>query len=326
MSVPPILVSAARKSWNWQWNQLMNGLAPCDKEGNYCRPTSQKLNAIPPSKEEILNRPKNLLPRIIIGRSCPWAHRTWLLSKLRNLESSLELIIAKVNYEKGLWEIEPPWLGCKTLIDLYKACGTPPSHRATVPALIDPGKIANEQPRLLGNESSQLIEVLNEWPSNQNSLNLAPLPLQGEINKWQSLLQLSVNDGVYRCGFARNQSSYNKASEELFEALEYVEKSLSLKGPWLCGEELTLADIRLFPTLIRWETVYEPLFNCSQKPLWLFPNIFEWRKKFFEMPKVKDTCNSMTWRQDYFGALFPLRPNNIVPLGPDLTKIVRGII
>ena len=99
--------------------------------------------------------------------------------------------------------------------------------------------------------------------------------------------------------------------------------SLSQKGPWLCGEEMTIADIRLFPTLIRWEMIYLPLFGCSQEPLWAFPNLWEWRQKLFSIPSVAKTCDSKAWREDYFGALFPLRPSNIVPSGPNLTKITN---
>ena len=323
MAIPPSLVKAAKISWHWQWNQLMNGLAPCDTQGNYIRPMSQKLNAIAPDKIAISKRTKDLLPKLIIGRSCPWAHRTWLVFQLRSLGNSLNLLIAKPNTNKGLWEIEPEWMGCKSLINLYRLCGSPPSHRATVPALIDPIASIEKKPKLLGNESAQLVEVLNQWPNDGSNIDLIPLDLKKEINEWQNLIQESINNGVYKCGFARNQNAYNQASFELFEALDQVEKHLSKKGPWLCGEKITIADIRLFPTLIRWEAIYEPLFGCSRKPIRHYPNILNWRKLFFNVPEVKETCNATTWRNDYFGALFPLRPSDIVPEGPDIQEIVN---
>ncbi len=324
MSIPPIAVALARGGWNWQWNQLMNGFAPADQAGNYERPPSQHQKAIAPQKNELINRSKKLLPHLIVGRSCPWAHRTWLLYELRDLDNSLNLLIAQPDHNAGFWRISPSWLGCDSLLGLYKKCGKPPNHRATVPALVDPGERENNQPRLLGNESSQLIEVLNEWPTANDAPDLLPSDLQEEIENWHKLLQNSVNNGVYRCGFARTQSAYNKASEELFQALQEVEQNLSVRGPWLCGEKLTLADVRLFPTLIRWEMVYEPLFGCSQEPLWSFPNIWQWRQKFLALPRVLRTCDSTAWRNDYFGALFPLRPSNIVPAGPNLVKLVNS--
>jgi len=324
MSIPPLAVATARRGWNWQWKLLMNGLAPADGEGNYQRPSSQHQKAVVPSKAEIASRSKRHLPHLIIGRSCPWAHRTWLMYELRHLHNNLNLLIAKVDQKAGRWQIDPCWLGCDSLLALYQKCGQPPNHRATVPTLIDPGATPNEKAQLLGNESAQLIEVLNQWPSDNNSApDLSPRELQKEIKSWQRVLQSSVNDGVYRCGFARTQTAYNKACKELFLTLQQIEQNLSGRGPWLCGKQLTLADIQLFPTLIRWESVYEPLFRCSQEPLWSFPNLWEWRQRFLALPKVLKTCDSNAWRNDYFGALFPLNPSSIVPAGPNLVKLVN---
>ena len=144
-----------------------------------------------------------------------------------------------------------------------------------------------------------------------------------EIDRWQSLLQPAVNDGVYRCGFARTQAAYDRAETDLFKALQQVEQALQDGRSWLCGDELSLADVRLFPTLIRWEVVYAPLFGCSRQPLWQFPNLWRWRQRF-TLPGVDDTCDAKAWRQDYFGALFPLNPGGIVPAGPDLSTLVHA--
>ncbi len=324
MTISPAVVATARKGWRWQWNQLMNGLAPADTKGRYQRPPSQHQNAIVPSKNQLVDLSEAQLPRLIIGRSCPWAHRTWLVYELRNLHKNLVLLIAKANKKSGRWELEPAWLNCDSLLSLYQLCKTPPSYRATVPALVNPGAAKTCTPKLLGNESAQLVEVLNQWPTENGTNDLAPEKLQTEIDSWQELLQPKVNDGVYRCGFARTQSAYDQASHELFSALEEVELSLTKRGPWLCGRTLTLADIRLFPTLIRWEAVYMPLFRCSQRPLWTFPKIWQWRQNLLRIPNVSKTCDSSAWQADYFGALFPLNPSGIVPSGPDLSKIVNS--
>ena len=327
MTIAPFLIKSARIGWKWEWNQLMNRLAPSDKDGNYQRPLSQHQEALLLSEISINKRPNNQLPILFVGRSCPWAHRTWLVYEMRNLAKNLNLIITKANHQKGRWEIEPAWRSCNTLLNVYELCGSPPTHRATVPTIIDPGENYSDNPKIIGNESAQLVEVLSKWPTNNstNDLHLFPNNLREEIFQWHQLLQPSVNDGVYRCGFARNQNAYNKACKELFEALEIVEESLQSKGPWLCGKTLTIADIRLFPTLIRWEIVYEPLFKCNLKPLSHFKNICKWRQKFFSIPKVDKTCNSNAWREDYFGALFPLNPSMIVPLGPELSDIIPTI-
>ncbi len=321
MPIPSAFVSTARIGWKWQWNQLMKGLAPADEAGNYIRQTSQCQQAVLPKESELLNRPKEKNPHLIIGRSCPWAHRTWLVHQLRGLDESLNLLIANADHKAGRWKIYPKWIGCNSLQEIYQKCRIPLTHRATVPAIVDP--IVENYPKLIGNESAQLVELLNQWPTNKSTLDLEPNGLKGEIDNWQELLQNSVNDGVYRCGFARNQSAYKQACNEMFEALKLVDHSLQKRRPWLCGESLTLADIRLFPTLIRWEIIYSPLFRCSKDPLWIFPNLWEWRQRFFALPKVAETCNPQAWLEDYFGALFPLNPSNIVPLCPDLVKMIN---
>ncbi|AAP99296.1 MULTISPECIES: glutathione S-transferase family protein [Prochlorococcus] len=324
MSIPPAIVASARMGWKWQWNQLMNGLAPADAEGNYTRTQSQALDSKPPKAEDLLNRSSEDFPLLVVARSCPWAHRTWLLYELKDLNKSLNILIAKPNPKAGLWKIDPSWKGCKSVLEIYKLCNAPPTHRATVPVLVDPKPNNKKTPELLGNESAQLVETLNIWPTEESTPNFYPKELHEEIKDWQELLQDSVNNGVYKCGFARNQRSYEEACKTLFNSLKIVEKNLSIKGPWLCGEKLTIADIRLFPTMIRWESVYAPLFRCNQSPLTKFPNLLQWRKNFFNLPKVSKTCDSKNWRNDYFGALFPLNPSNIVPLGPNIQEIINS--
>ncbi len=322
MSIPPIIVSSARKSWKWQWNQLMNGLAPADSNGNYCRKPSQALNAKVPGGTDLLSRSSQNLPVLIIGRSCPWAHRTWLLYELKDLRKSLNLLIAYPEYTEGLWKISPAWMDCQSLLGIYKLCDAPPIHRATVPALIDPKPANQKHPKLLGNESAQLVETMNNWPGAKNTFDFYPMELQNEIDQLQSLIQESINNGVYKCGFARNQRAYENASEHLFNALHRLNIRLASKGPWLCGERLTLADIRLFPTMIRWESIYSPLFKCSEKPLTSFPKLLDWRKNFYNLANVSKTCNTVSWREDYYGALFPLNPNNIIPKGASIEEII----
>ncbi len=318
MAIPPVLVKTARCGWNWQWLQLMGGLGPADHEGNYRRPAGDHPTATLPA-QPLEGRGRDHRARLILGRSCPWAHRTWLVHTLRQLGESLDLLMAKADHQGGRWQLDPPWRNCSTLLELYRHCGSPPSHRATVPVLVDP-----LEQRILGNESSQLVELLNRWPAAADAPDLAPADLKTAIAEWQELLQGNVNDGVYRCGFARNQTAYNQAESALFAALEEVERSLGSRGPWLCGDRLTLADLRLFPTLIRWESVYAPLFGCSRKQLWQLPNIWRWRQQLLALPGVMATCDAEAWRQDYFGALFPLNPGGIVPAGPELSTLVNS--
>jgi putative glutathione S-transferase len=175
-------------------------------------------------------------------------------------------------------------------------------------------------------ESARLIELLNQWPAPSGSADLAPVEQSAAITRWRELFQGAVNDGVYRCGFARTQAAYDKAEAALFDALDAAESALSEPntGPWLAGAAPSLADVQLFPTLIRLELVYGPLFGVSRQPLWQFPALWSWRQRFFAMPGVASTCCDQAWRTDYFGALFPLHPSGIVPAGPALATLVQG--
>ena len=323
MSTPPILVKAARKIWNFEWEILMNGLAPSDSKGNYKRPINDQKKIQLPTKEDLKNRDPVQRPCLIVGKSCPWAHRVWMMYEIKGLNKSINLQIAEVDAAGGRWILEPPIKGCTTLQEIYLKCGNYQSRRATVPMLFDPGKEAKSQSILINNESAELVEILNNWPLNENDIELNPIRYKKKIIYWQNLIQENINNGVYKCGFARNQMAYEKASKDLFSSLNTIEESLNSSGPFLCGKELTIADIRLFPTLIRWEAVYEPLFKCSEKPIQAFPNIIKWRKMIFNLYNIKKTCNADSWRKDYFGALFPLNPSSIIPKGQSISQIVN---
>ena len=323
MAIPPILVKASRQFWNFYWKILMNGLAPADSDGNYRRPINLQKPIKIPSKEILKNRESNQMPGLIVGKSCPWAHRTWMVYEIKGLKKSINLHIAQVDNIGGRWILDPPIKGCHTLQEFYWNCGNYQSTRATVPMLFDPVGGPESRPKLLNNESAELVEILNNWPVNDQGIDLNPSIYKNQIKDWQNLIQGNINNGVYKCGFARNQKAYEKASENLFSALDTLEQYLQSNGPWLCGENLSIADIRLFPTLIRWESVYEPLFKCSKKPIASFPNLIKWRKTIFNLYNIKNTCDADAWRKDYFGALFPLNPGCIIPKGESIEKIVN---
>ncbi len=317
MAPPAVLVRTARNVWHWQWRQLMGGLGPADDQGRYRRPAGA-FTALPPLPEDAATRAGHVL---IVGRSCPWAHRAWLVWTLRQLAGSIDLLVVEPDPAAGRWRFVEPFEGCATLAELYRRSGAARGSRATVPALW-----SRSQGRILVNESARLIELLDLWPAPDTAPQLNPEAERTTINAWRDRLQHAVNDGVYRCGFARTQAAYNEAESELFTTLEAVEASLAAPGQpqaWLGGgASPSLADVVLFPTLIRWEMVYAPLFGCSRLPLWQLPALWRWRARFHGLAGVAASCNADAWRSDYFGALFPLHPSGIVPAGPDLSTLV----
>ena len=317
MAIPPAVVSTARAAWRWQWQQLMQGLGPADGDGNYCRPAAA-FSALPPLPDNA-DAPGSYV--LIVGRSCPWAHRAWLVWTLRQLQTSIELLVVEPDPEAGRWRFSTPYQGCRTLQELYRRSGAAAHQRATVPVLVE-----RQSGRVVLGESARLIELLNQWPAPADAPDLAPTTRAAEVSGWRELFQSAVNDGVYRCGFARNQAAYDRAETALFAALEQAEATLVAPsaGPWLCGNALTLADLQLFPTLIRLELVYAPLFGVSRKPLWQLPGLWQWRQRLYGLGGVAETCCDQAWRHDYFGALFPLHPSGIVPAGPALATLVQA--
>jgi putative glutathione S-transferase len=291
----------------------MGGLGPADAAGRYRRPAAA-FAALPPLPEDAAVEGGHVL---IVGRSCPWAHRAWLMCCLRRLGETIEILVVEPDPAAGRWRFATPFAGCDTLRQLYRRSGAAVDAPATVPALW-----SRRQERLVLNESARLIELLDLWPAPEGTPRLNPEPLRAEIDAWRERLQGTVNDGVYRCGFARTQAAYEEAVGQLFDTLAAVEQELAARGPWLGGPEPTLADVVLFPTLMRLELVYAPLFGASRQPLWQLPALWRWRSRFYGLPGVAATCCAEAWRADYFGALFPLHPSGIVPAGPDLATLV----
>ena len=198
MSKPPLLVKAAKEIWNCEWNILMNGLAPSDSKGNYKRPKNLQPEIKIPTKEDLENRDMDQMPYLIVGKSCPWAHRVWIIHKIKGLKATINLNIAQVNASSGRWIFQPNFKGCKTLHDLYKKCNKYNIKRATVPLLFDPGKEAKSKFKLINNESAELLEILNKWPINSNNLDLNPENYHEKIFNWQNLIQENINNGVYK--------------------------------------------------------------------------------------------------------------------------------
>lgn len=353
MAPPALLVRTARELWQCQWRQLMGGLGPADALGRYRRPASP-FTALPALPADAGESGAHVL---FVGRSCPWAHRAWLVHSLRRLSGTIELQVVDPDPQAGRWRFREPFEGCATLAELYRRSGAPRGTRATVPVLW-----SRSRQQIVVGESARLIELLDQWPS-PRPLQLAPPERLEAINHWRHRLQGAVNDGVYRCGFARNQAAYDEAEGEFWQTLEAVEQGLlqqhtpqpgaaaqpsvptavaamglragqeqaaageqlGSSGPWLAGgTDPSLADVQLFPTLVRLELVYGPLFGVSRRPLWQLPALWDWRRRFYALAGVAATCFPEAWRRDYFGALFPLHPSGIIPAGPELASLLNG--
>ena len=308
------LINFAKKFWFWFWTKLMDGFAPSDLQGNYRRPRGILID----KNYEFKVNNENIY--LLVGNSCPWCHRTLLVYKLKNLSKKVKVIFLEADINSGQWIFNEKFEGCETLHQFYKKAKMNNLFRSTLPLLFN---FQNNQINILSNESFEIVRLLNsiKGESSQKTLPIC--------NCDQDLLEIihsDINNGVYKCGFARNQRSYEKASKNLFEALTKIEKKFDENlGNWICGEDLTYADIYLFPTIIRWELIYRQLFKCTEKEISDFKNIIKWRLSFFELTKVSETCFDSEWKKDYYKALFPLNPNQIIPVLPSLKEIMQSL-
>lgn len=310
-SLPPgLLIQIAQNLWHGGWNLMMDQMAPRNAEGEYCRPDSE-------FRQRLSSEPNSPFPPdfqrygLIVGWSCPWAHRTLIVRALKGLQDCLPVTIVSPSPQAGGWCFETPFQGCSTLRQFYQQVCPSYSGRSTVPVLWD-----QQCKTIVNNESAEIIEILNSaftpWEK-VNAPDLYPEPLRETIDRWNAKIYHTVNNGVYRCGFAQTQSTYETACYALFQTLDEVETVLN-QQPYLCGEAITLADIRLFTTLLRFE-VYANLFKCSLKPIVLYPHLQDYRRRIYQLPGVAETCNLEAIKQDYYGNLFPLNPGGIIPLG-----------
>jgi len=295
------------------WRKLMDGFAPSDNHGNYERPkglTIKKIYEVDSSRRENLY--------LLVGRTCPWCHRTMIMHLLKNLVSEVAIIYLEPEIKSGRWIFEKDFFDFNNLDQLYKSSSNKKVFRSTVPLLI---KEENYKMKILSNESGEILQILNSIRTKTTGPNLI---INGCPKTIQSLINDDINNGVYKCGFARNQTAYENASRKLFSALKTIDQILGeKKGDWILGSSLSIADIYLFPTLIRWELIYSQLFKCTQIEISEFKNILIWRLNFYKLKDISHTCFEEIWIKEYYKALFPLNPNQIVPLKPPLQKLLQ---
>ncbi|CAL5391596.1 unnamed protein product [Camellia sinensis] len=297
----------------------MSQLAPSDPTGRYTRPTSQfRSTQFSCQKPGILH--------LYVGLPCPWAHRTLIVWALKGLEDAVPVSVASPGLD-GSWEFQHrdipdgdrvvPGLdnanGRKTLREVYRLQRGGYDGRSTVPMLWDV-----ERKEVVCNESYDIIELFNSGLNRlvkNPDLDLSPPSLKKKIEDWNRIIYPNVNNGVYRCGFAQSQQAYDSAVIELFSTLDMVDDHLG-SFRYLCGDVLTLADICLFTTLIRFDLVYNVLFKCTKRKLIEYPNLHAYMCDIYQIPKVAATCNFGAIMDGYYNILFPLNPSSIRPVMP----------
>src|SRR3954454_20403932 len=222
--------------------------------------------------------------QLVTAPSCPWAHRTVLMRKLKRLDSAIPLLESDLPkgqgwaYSRGFENLEPKD-GAFHVHQVYTAAKSDYTGRATVPVLWD-----REKRTVVNNESSEIIRMLNsEFDEfGDASLDLYPAALRRDIDAINEFVYANINNGVYRAGLAKSQAAYDEAFTKLFAALDELETRLG-KQRWLVGDRFTEADLRLFPTLLRFDTVYYVLFQCNLRRLTDYRNLWNYTREIYQM-------------------------------------------
>jgi len=296
------------------WRLMMSRLAPRNEAGEYLRPASEFRQQVSDENDARYASEPNRY-HLIVGMSCPWAHRTLIVRELKGLQEVIPLAIVIPSPLEGGWVFETDKNGCHSLAEFYRKSQPGYQGRSTVPVLWD-----SKTQTIVNNESADIIVILNaafDRFAQHADRNFYPSDLQTEIDRWNQKIYATVNNGVYRCGFAQTQAAYDRAMQDLFGTLDEIDRAIAERR-YLCGDRLTLADVRLFTTLFRFDVAYHGLFKCNLRRIQDYPHLGGYLRDLYQFPGIADTCDIAAVKRDYYGNLFPLNPGGIVPSGPDL--------
>lgn len=258
---------------------------------------------------------------LYVSLACPWAHRTLIVRRLKRLEDIISVDVVHHYMGDDGWTFlkkdgatGDSLFGSDFLHQIYTRADPGYSGRVTVPVLWD-----KQDGTIVSNESSEIIRMLNtafdEW--GDAYVDLYPAGFHEEIDAINARIYPSINNGVYRAGFATTQGAYEEAFDALFAALDEMEQRLS-RARYLVGERLTEADIRLFTTLVRFDAVYYAHFKCNLRQIRDYPNLWAYVRDIHQMPGVADTVDMLHIKAHYYGSHATINPTGVVPKGPEI--------
>jgi len=284
--------------WEGEWR-------PTDGEddGRFHRKESVFRDRLPPGPLE----PGRY--HLFVAWTCPWAHRTLLFRALKGLQDVIPVHFANTLTDRS-WRFDKPAAsphGHDFLYQLYLRADPAYTGRVTVPVLWD-----EQEQTIVNNESSEIIAMLDAVPSERPDLR--PQAHLDDIAAWGDAIYDTLNNGVYRTGFATTQQAYDDAVRDVFNTLDTLESHLEGRQ-WLVGDQLTEADIRLFVTTFRFDGAYVPIFRCNLRRLADHPNLLAHMQRVYATPGVAETCNLEAMRRGY-ASIEAVNPTGIVPIGP----------
>lgn len=257
---------------------------------------------------------------LYVSYACPWAHRTLIARALKKLDDVVSFSsVQPLMLEHG-WsfdesaELADPLYGKKYLHEIYTKADPTYTGRVTVPVLWD-----KKRETIVNNESAEILRILDSAfdavaPATPS---LAPEALHAEMDAVNQRIYDTLNNGVYKCGFATEQGAYEEAFTPLFETLAWLEERLNSRR-WLLGNTFTLADIRLFTTLVRFDAVYYSHFKCNLHRIEDYANLAGFVRDVYQLPGVAETVRMDQVKRHYYASHKTINPTGIVPVGPAL--------
>lgn len=249
---------------------------------------------------------------LYVSLACPWAHRALIFRQIKQLQDYIDVtVVEPVMLENG-WEMNDPLYGLDFLYQLYLKADPSYEGRVTVPALWD-----KQTQTIVSNESSEIIRMFNTAFNHLtgNTTDYYPDALHERINALNDRIYDTINNGVYRAGFATTQEAYEKAYHSVFDSLDWVE-SLLAQQRYLAGGQLTEADWRLFTTLIRFDAVYFGHFKTNRQLLADYPAISGYVRELYQIPGVAETVSFEHIKTHYYASHLMINPTGIIPVGP----------
>lgn len=258
--------------------------------------------------------------RLVAARACPWAHRAVITRRLMGLEDAISQGLTGPTHDWQSWTFDlsdnsvDPVLGLGKLRDAYMNRFPDYPRGITVPAIVD-----IESKAVVTNDFRTLVpDLATQWGefTREGTPDLYPEALRGEIDELADEIFHNVNNGVYKCGFTRNQKVYEEAFSALFATLDKLEERLAGRR-YLMGDHITLVDIYLFATLIRFDMVYHNHFKCNRNKITEMPSLWGYLRDLFQTPGFGDTTNFQHIKDHYFLVHQDINPTGVVPVGPD---------
>jgi putative glutathione S-transferase len=258
---------------------------------------------------------------LYVSLACPWAHRTLIMRALKGLQAIIPISVTHWLMAEHGWTftagdgvIPDPLYNSRYLYELYSRADETYSGRSTVPILWD-----HHTQTIVNNESADIIRMLGSAFDRAGAKpgDYYPEALRGEIDAINQRVYGTLNNGVYKAGFATTQAAYEAAVSPLFDTLDWLEDKLS-RSRYLCGEAITEADIRLFTTLVRFDAVYHGHFKCNIRRIVDYRNLWAYTRDLFQTPGIGETVNFGHIKRHYYMSHRRINPTGIVPAGPVL--------